>query len=48
VSLVGPPAAVEQPVSKEIVIGKVESRPAPVAGPAPVVTTADNGDIVIN
>ena len=47
VSLIGPPAAVEQPVSEEIVIGKVESKPTPAAGPAPVVTTDKNGDIVI-
>lgn len=47
VSLIGPPAVVEQPVSEDIVIGQVESKPTPAAGPAPVVTTADNGDIVI-
>jgi hypothetical protein len=48
VSLLGPPADVPQPVSKEIVIGAVESRPTPAASPAPVVTTDSNGNIVIN
>lgn len=47
VSLIGPPADVLQPVSKEIVIGEVEPKPAPVAGPAPVVTADNNGNIVI-
>lgn len=48
VSLIGQPADVPQPgPSQDIVIGKVESKPAPEAAPAPVVTTDKNGDIVI-
>jgi hypothetical protein len=47
VSLVGPPAVVEQPVSEEIVIGKEEPKAPRAADPTPVVTTASNGDIVI-
>lgn len=49
VSLVGKPADVPQPgPSQDIVIGKVEGKPAPAPVPAPVVTTDKNGDIVIN
>ncbi len=47
VSLIGPPAVVEQPVSEEIVIGQVDAKPTRAADPTPVVTTASNGDIVI-
>lgn len=48
VSLIGQPADVPQPgPSQEIVIDKVESKPAPGPVPAPVVTTDKNGDIVI-
>lgn len=48
VSLIGEPAAVEQPgPSQEIVIGEVASKPAPEPQPQPTVVISDSGDITI-